>query len=119
MTTAELVANLKAKGVSLVVKDGKLKCQGKDSALTPELLDTLRERKAEIVALLGGGKRPCQFVTDAHSPTELYWRCTVHQARISNPLAPCFFSRYDGTPLESSPPRPPNVTPPFRLEVKP
>jgi hypothetical protein len=54
MTPAELVADLNSKGISLEASGDKLKCKGKESALTPELLETLRERKAELIALLAG-----------------------------------------------------------------
>jgi hypothetical protein len=53
VTLAELVADLNSKGISLVVNGDKLKCKGKESALTPELLEMLRGRKAELMDLLG------------------------------------------------------------------
>jgi TubC N-terminal docking domain len=52
VTTAELVAAVQAKGISLVVNGDKLQCKGKDSALTPELLGELREHKREIMLML-------------------------------------------------------------------
>ncbi len=52
MTGVELLAGLRAQGISLTVNGDKLKCKGKESALTPELLETLREHKADLMALL-------------------------------------------------------------------
>jgi hypothetical protein len=54
MTPAELVADLNSKGIFLVANGDKLKCKGKQSVLTPELLETLREHKADLMALLSG-----------------------------------------------------------------
>jgi hypothetical protein len=54
MSLAELLADLNSRGISLVVNGDKLKRKGKESALTPELLETLREQKAELMALLAG-----------------------------------------------------------------
>ena len=54
MTAAELVAGLHSQGISLVVNGDRLKCKGKESAFTPELLETLRGRKSELIALLAG-----------------------------------------------------------------
>jgi hypothetical protein len=45
------------------------------------------------------GKRKCEFIPDSKAHED-YWRCTVHHTRGTNPLEPCFFSRYDGTLLE-------------------
>ena len=47
-----------------------------------------------------GKKQPevCQFVDDTKGRTERYWFCIVHHAHVSDPLLPCLFSRYDGTP---------------------
>src|SRR5918996_5385693 len=56
MTPAELLADLNSKGVTLVVDGDKLKCKGKQSVLTPELLDALRQHKVEIIGLIGQGK---------------------------------------------------------------
>jgi hypothetical protein len=46
------------------------------------------------------GKMSCQFVTDSKRRNESFWFCATHKARVSGPLVPCFFSRYDGTPFE-------------------
>jgi TubC N-terminal docking domain len=54
MDPAEILAELSSRGISLVVNGDKLKCKGKKSSLTPDLLETLRERKAELVPLLEG-----------------------------------------------------------------
>jgi hypothetical protein len=54
MTPAELVVDLNSRGITVAVNGDKLKCKGKESALIPELLETLRERKAELIALLKG-----------------------------------------------------------------
>jgi hypothetical protein len=42
----------------------------------------------------------CQFVDDTKTGTDKYWCCVVHHVRVSDPLRPCFFSRYDGAPFE-------------------
>jgi hypothetical protein len=54
MTSAKFVSDLHSKGITLAVKGDKLKCKSKEAPLTPELLETLRERKAELIALLAG-----------------------------------------------------------------
>jgi hypothetical protein len=48
-------------------------------------------------------RRPCHFFEDSKGRLEKYWYCTVHRTRVSDPLEPCFPSRYDGTPFEPCP----------------
>jgi hypothetical protein len=67
------------------------------------VFDTDEVGVAPIVAaesLPPSGPRTCQFVTDAKRRNEQYWFCTTHHTRVSDPLQPCFFSRYDGTPFQ-------------------
>jgi hypothetical protein len=52
VSPADIVADLDSKGISLVVDGDKLRCKGKQSALTPDLLEELRQHKAGILALL-------------------------------------------------------------------
>jgi hypothetical protein len=70
MTAIEFVPDLNYKGITLTVNGDKLKCKGKESDLTPELLETLRERKAELIALLAGMCfcEPPMPPADIHSP---------------------------------------------------
>jgi hypothetical protein len=65
MTPAELVADLNSKGISLVANGDKLKCKGKESALTPELLETLRVHKAELMAFLSRTACTCPWPNGA------------------------------------------------------
>jgi TubC N-terminal docking domain len=53
VTPAELIVKLKAQGISLVAYGEWLRCRGKQSALTPEVLTELRQHKVELLALLG------------------------------------------------------------------
>jgi hypothetical protein len=48
VSAAELVADLNSQGISLVANDHKLTCRGKESTLTPELLESLKARKDEL-----------------------------------------------------------------------
>src|SRR4051812_45057056 len=53
MTASELVADLRARGVRLSVADpDRLHVNAPESLATPELLETLRVRKADIIAEL-------------------------------------------------------------------
>ena len=54
MSTNELLARLKALGVRLWTEEVELRVSAPKGALTPELRDELRGRKAELLALLGG-----------------------------------------------------------------
>jgi hypothetical protein len=54
MTPIELLADLQSKGISLAVSRDKLKYRGKEAALTPALLNSLKESRAELIALLSG-----------------------------------------------------------------
>jgi hypothetical protein len=68
-----------------------------------------------VTGQVGKHIRQCRFVTDSKRHDESFWFCTTHRARVSDSLVPCFFSRYDGTPLESNPDQPSKVTAPFKL----
>ena len=52
MRPAEFLADLSSRGISLVVYGDKLRCRGKQSALTPDILATLRHYKQEVLAYL-------------------------------------------------------------------
>ena len=54
MTPTELVADLNSKGITLAVDGDKLRCKGKQSVLTPDLVEQLRMHKAELMSLLAG-----------------------------------------------------------------
>jgi TubC N-terminal docking domain len=70
MTPAELVADLNSRGITLTVNGDKLKCRGREAALTPELLETLREHKSEIMLLLSQApsKKPVSDEADLPFP---------------------------------------------------
>ena len=58
MTASELLGEVQAKGITLLVDSDNLRCQGQESVLTPQLIAELREHKAEIICLMRCGK--CQ-----------------------------------------------------------
>jgi len=52
MNTSTLLQDLAARGVTLAANGDHLDIDGPDGMLTDDLLDTLRERKAELLTLL-------------------------------------------------------------------
>jgi hypothetical protein len=55
MTVPELLDEVEARDIILVVDSDNLRCQGEESALTAELIGALREHKAEIISLMQCG----------------------------------------------------------------
>ncbi len=55
MTACDLLADLGASGVELLVADGQIRARAPKGTLTQDLLGELRTHKAEIIALLAGG----------------------------------------------------------------
>jgi len=55
MTATEILSELARRGVHLEVAGDKLRWRPKE-AVTPDLVETLKQRKAEIIAALTGGK---------------------------------------------------------------
>jgi hypothetical protein len=53
---AELLNQVQAKGIILTVDGDKLYYQGNESALTPDLIEELREHKTEIISLMKCGQ---------------------------------------------------------------
>ena len=52
MTTSEILATLRSRGVTLAVENGKLKYRGAKDVLTPELIGEMRRQKESLIALL-------------------------------------------------------------------
>jgi TubC N-terminal docking domain len=67
---AELLNQVQAKGIILTVDGDKLHYQGNKSALTPELIEELREHKAEIISLM----KCAQCGTLLSGPLNSWWR---------------------------------------------
>jgi hypothetical protein len=89
MTTAELLNDLQARGITLVV-DGNLRCQGKKSALTSELLEALREHKAEILSLMKCG----WCGTPLGGPVNQWWRVLLDAGPVYLCSASCVFKAW-------------------------
>jgi hypothetical protein len=66
---AELLNELQTKGITLTVDCDKLHYKGNKSALTPELIEGLREHKAEILLLMKCG----QCGTPLAGPVNKWW----------------------------------------------
>ncbi|MFK8185399.1 MAG: amino acid adenylation domain-containing protein [Phormidesmis sp.] len=58
MSTLEFIQSLRKLNIQLSVKNDRLRCNAPKGALTPALKAELSERKAEIMALLGGLSNP-------------------------------------------------------------
>jgi hypothetical protein len=75
-----LLAELGAAGVKLRAEDDRLKLRAPAGALTPELTDALKARKAEVLALLGGatdGAIPALPEADSYAPSAAQRRLWV------------------------------------------
>ena len=56
MSAAELLAEVERLGVRLEAQGGQLRYRAPKGTLTPEILTSLAQHKAEIIAALTGGK---------------------------------------------------------------
>ncbi|QPM68867.1 hypothetical protein [Atribacter laminatus] len=52
MTTFELLEELKKRKIIIYLSEGKIKLKGEEETLTPELIDTIRKYKSELVKYL-------------------------------------------------------------------
>jgi hypothetical protein len=70
MDATEILAELSSRGISLVVNGNNVRCKGKQSVLTPELLETVRQHKHEILLLLSQApsRAPSPVVADLPFP---------------------------------------------------
>ena len=83
MTVSEILAELQSRGVTLQVEGDSLKCRGKQSALTPELLDIVRQHKGELLALLAPHACTCNPLLNQKDVGALA------QAACGPGIAPC------------------------------
>jgi hypothetical protein len=70
MTITELLNEVEARGITLLVDESRLHYQGNKSALRPEIINALKERKTEILALMTCG----QCGTLLSGPINKFWR---------------------------------------------
>ena len=90
MTVSELLNEVQARGITLVVDSGSLRCWGEESALTPELIKELREHKAEIISLMKCG----QCGTLLSGPLSSWWRVLLDSGPIYLCSVSCVFEAY-------------------------
>ena len=57
MNAIELLNDVQARGIQLVAEEGRLRFRPR-AAVTPELLETIKQHKAELLALLAGDAVP-------------------------------------------------------------
>ncbi len=76
MNTATLLRDLEERGVRFEMEDGRLRYHAPTGVLTPEIIDELRARKSELLALLA-----CLEPPDARQARDLAaaWRGAVRE----------------------------------------
>ena len=76
MNTATLLHELEERGVRFEAEDGRLRYHAPAGVLTPEIIDELRARKTELLALLVSSEPP-----DLHESRDLAaaWRGAVRE----------------------------------------
>jgi hypothetical protein len=79
MTLPELLTELQCRGISLVRDGDQVRCEGKGDSLPLELLQEVRERRAEILESLG---RCGWCKAPLAGPVSDYWR-VVHDGGVS------------------------------------
>ena len=87
MTVSDLLSEVQARDVTIVVDSGNLRCQGEESSLTPALIEELREHKAEIISLMKCG----QCGTPLAGPVGEWWRVLLDAGPIYLCSASCVF----------------------------
>jgi hypothetical protein len=85
MTTTELLDEVQARGITLLVDSGNLRCQGEESSLSLELIKGLRERKAEILSLMQCGWCKVPLA----GPVNSWWRVLLDSGPIYLCSASC------------------------------
>src|SRR5262245_43753570 len=87
MTTAALLANLRARGLRLVPAGPNLDISGPKSALTPEVVRVIRQHKADLLALLATAPaiNHAEHVAASSQPVHLAQAGT---SRAAQPIAP-------------------------------
>jgi hypothetical protein len=90
MTAVDLLNEVQARGITLVVGGGNLRCQGENAALTPELITELRDYKAEILSLLICG----QCRSPLTGPVNKLWRVLNGGEATYLCSAQCAFEAY-------------------------
>ena len=86
MTAETLIADLRARGVTLTPEGPNLRCRPK-SALSAEDLEQLRRHKAEVLAALLGECVPCASVVCWTCRGTRFWR-SVHGATVCGTCHP-------------------------------
>jgi|SRR5919106_3403971 hypothetical protein len=90
MTATEVLDEVHAKGVALVVDGNNIRCKGDKAAVTPELTAVLKEHKSEILSLMKCGR--------CHAPLSgtinKLWRVLDGSKPIYLCSAECVFSAY-------------------------
>jgi hypothetical protein len=86
----ELLNQVHAKGIILTVDGDKLHYKGNKSALAPELIEELREHKAEIIALMKCGQCGSLLV----GPISSYWRVLLDPVPVYLCSAECVFKAW-------------------------
>jgi TubC N-terminal docking domain len=90
MTVSELLNEVEARGITLVVDRGNLRCRGEESSLTPELIEELRERKTEIISLMKCG----QCGTVLSGQINKFWRVLLDSGVTYLCRGECVFKAY-------------------------
>jgi hypothetical protein len=70
MIVTELLEEARSKEIFIMVDGDNIRCQGPESSLTPELIEGLREYKADILSLMLCG----QCGTPLGGPVHKLWR---------------------------------------------
>ena len=93
---AELLNELQTKGITLTVDGDKLHYKGPRGALTPELIEGLRERKAEIISLMQCGWCKVPLA----GPVNSWWRVLLASGPIYLCSAACAFKAWPWPALQ-------------------
>ena len=58
MTTEQLIADVRQRGIILEADGSQIKCKAPAGAITPDLVEHIRKHKVEILEFLSVGRKP-------------------------------------------------------------
>jgi hypothetical protein len=90
MRATQVLDEVQAKGVTLVVDGNNLRCKGSKAVVTPQLIAELREHKSEILSLAKCGRCRAPLA----GPVNKFWRVLNDGQSTYLCSAECVFGAY-------------------------
>ena len=79
MNPFEILEELEKRKITVYLSEGKIKLKGEEETLTPELIDTIREHKPELMAFLSEREKD-DDMTEWRKYARWYWQGVLDEA---------------------------------------